>query len=93
MRCQEIRRSASRSSIGAAGMLLASAAFADTPPKPAPITPHQMAHCVLQRIHEDRRGDRNESYKDAFHACRQGLAAEADRSTATAMNNDSRASK
>ena len=91
MQCKEIRRFANYSLMAAIGLVTAGAAFADQP-KPA-ITPHQMAHCVLQRIHEDRRGDRTESYKEAFHACKQDLAAEADRGTATAMNNDSPPSK
>jgi hypothetical protein len=90
MRCQKARRLANISSV-TAGIFLASAALAD-PPKPAPITPHQMAHCMLQRIH-DRRGDRSESYKEAFHACKQDLATEADRATATAMNNSTQPSK
>jgi hypothetical protein len=47
---------------------------------------------MLQRIH-DRRGDRSESYKEAFHACKQDLATEADRATATAMNNSTQPSK
>jgi hypothetical protein len=66
-------------------MMLATAASADEP-KSAAVTPRQMAHCIIQRIHEDRRGDRTESYKDAFKACKQDLAAEADRGSATAMN-------
>jgi hypothetical protein len=92
MRCQEIQRLSITPSLAAIGILLANTALADQP-KPAPITAHQMAHCMLQRIHEDRRGDRNESYKEAFHACKQDLNAEADRGTATAMNNDREESK
>lgn len=92
MQCHEIRRLTIAPSFAAVGILLAGAALADQP-KPAPITAHQMAHCMLQRIHEDRHGDRNESYKEAYHACKQDLAAEADRGTATAMNNDREGSK
>jgi hypothetical protein len=78
--------------------MLSTAAPAEEP-KVAAVTPRQMAHCLIQRIHEDRRGERTESYKDAFKACKQDLAAEADRGTTTAMNSaensadDSQASK
>jgi hypothetical protein len=93
MRCKEIRSAAMTSSFASLTFLMASAAIADDS-KPA-VTPHQMAHCMIQRIHEDRRGDRTESYKEAFKACKQDLSAEADRGTTTAMNsgNDTEASK
>lgn len=84
MRCQGISKAAT-SPFVALGLVLASAAIADEP-KTAAVTPRQMAHCLIQRIHEDRRGERTESYKDAFKACKEDLAAEADRGTTTAMN-------
>ena len=94
MRCQAFRYAAMTSSFPAMTLMLASAAMADEP-KAAAVTPRQMAHCMIQRIHEDRRGDRTESYKEAFKACRQDLAAEADRGATTAMNTagDQQASK
>ena len=93
MRCQGFRSMAIASSFSAL-MMSTTAALAEEP-KTAAITPRQMAHCMIQRIHEDRRGDRTESYKDAFKACKQDLAAEADRGSTTAMNsaNDSEASR
>ena len=66
-------------------LMLATAVHAEEA-KTASVTPRQIAHCLVQRIHEDRRGERSESYKDALRACRQDLAAGADRNTATAMN-------
>jgi hypothetical protein len=94
MRCPGFRSAAITASFSAVTLMLATAALADEP-KSAAVTPRQMAHCVIQRIHEDRRGDRTESYKDAFRACKQDLAAEADRGAATAMNsaNDAEASR
>jgi hypothetical protein len=53
-----------------AAMLLATPAMADDSKNPA-ITPRQMAHCVMQRMHEDR----TQSYKEAFKSCRQDFAA------------------
>jgi hypothetical protein len=93
MRCQGFRSVAIASSFSAL-MMWTPAALADES-KTASITPRQMAHCMIQRIHEDRRGDRTESYKDAFKACKQDLAAEADRGSTTAMNsaNNSEASR
>jgi len=93
MRCQGFRSVAIASSFSAL-LMSTTAALADES-KTAAVTPRQMAHCVIQRIHEDRRGDRTESYKDAFKACKQDLAAEADRGSATAMNsaNDAEASR
>ena len=87
MRCQGFRSVAIATCFSAL-LMLTTAASADEP-KTAAVTPRQMAHCVIQRIHEDRRGDRTESYKDAFKACKQDLAAEADRGSATAMNSAS----
>jgi hypothetical protein len=74
--------------------MLATAVHADEP-KSAAITPRQIAHCMIQRIHEDRRGERTESFKDALKACKQDPAVDADRDTATAMNaaSDTEASK
>ena len=94
MRCQGFRSAAITSSFSALMLLSATAAMA-AEPKTAAVTPRQMAHCIIQRIHEDRRGDRTESYKDAFKACKQDLTAEADRGAATAMNaaNESEASR
>jgi hypothetical protein len=94
MRCQQLRSAAATSSFAAITLMVTTAAIADEP-KTAAVTPRQMAHCLIQRIHEDRRGERTESYKEAFKACKQDLAAEADRSTTTAMNsaNDTEASK
>jgi hypothetical protein len=93
MRCQGLRSAAIAASVSSI-LTLAAPAWADEP-KSAAITPRQMAHCVIQRIHEDRRGERTESYKDAFKACKQDLAAEAERGTATAMNaaNDAQAAR
>jgi hypothetical protein len=93
MRYQEARSAAIISSFAATTFLMASAAIADE--SKTSVTPHQMAHCMMQRIHEDRRGDRSESYKEAFRACKQDLAVEADRGATTAMNagNDAQASK
>lgn len=85
MRCQGISHAGTTPIFAAVTLMLTSAALADEP-KAAPITPRQIAHCMIQRIHEDRRGDRTESYKDAFRACKEDLAAEADRGSATAMN-------
>ena len=92
MRCQGLRNTA-RASF-AATLMLTTAALAD-PARTVAVTPRQMAHCLIQRIHEDRRGERTESYQDALRACKQDLAAEANRGTTTAMNsaNDTEASK
>jgi hypothetical protein len=84
MRYQGIR-SAGTISLFVGTLTLASTVFAEEP-KSAAVTPRQMAHCMIQRIHEDRRGERTESYKDAIRACKQDLAADADRDTPTAMN-------
>jgi hypothetical protein len=94
MQCQGIRSAAIATSFSCITMMLATAAWADGP-KSAAVTPRQMTHCIIQRIHEDRRGERTESYKDAFKACKQDLAAEADRGAATAMNaaNDAEAAR
>jgi hypothetical protein len=94
MRCPEFRRAAINSAFSAMSLMMATAAIADEP-KSAAVTPRQVAHCMIQRIHEDRRGDRTESYKEAFRACKQDLATEADHGATTAMNsgNDSEASK
>jgi hypothetical protein len=94
MRCQGLRSAAIASSFSSIMMMSATAAWADEP-KSAAVTPRQMAHCIIQRIHEDRRGERTESYKEAFKACKQDLAAEADRGAATAMNaaNDAEAAR
>ena len=46
------------------------------------VTPRAMAHCVMKRV----RANNTESYRDAFKACKaQFAAAQADRSTETAM--------
>jgi hypothetical protein len=68
---QEIRYAVSLSYPAViAAMLLATPAMADDSKNPA-ITPRQMAHCVMQRMHEDR----TQSYKEAFKSCRQDFAA------------------
>jgi hypothetical protein len=51
-------------------MLLAAPAMADDSKAPS-MTPRQMAHCVMQRMHEDR----TESYKEAIKSCKQDFAA------------------
>jgi hypothetical protein len=84
MRCQEFRSAAITSSFATITLLMTAASLADETKTAA--TPRQIAHCMIQRIHEDRRGDRTESYKDALKACKQDLAAETDRGTTTAMN-------
>jgi hypothetical protein len=91
MRYQGIRNTGSF--LAPITLMLATAVHAEEP-KSTPVTPRQIAHCLVQRIHEDRRGERSESYKDALKACRQD-AADADRNTTTAMNsaNDTEASK
>lgn len=93
MRCQNVRSAAITSSFATITFLMANAALAND--TKTTVTPRQMAHCLIQRIHEDRRGERTESYKDAFRACKEDLAAESDRSTTTAMNsgNDTEAAK
>ena len=83
MRCQEFRSAAITSSFATITLLMAAASLADEAKTAA--TPRQLAHCLIQRIHEDRRGDRTESYKDALKACKEDLA-ETDRGTTTAMN-------
>jgi len=94
MRCREFQSAVTTSSFAAMTLMLTSVAMAEEP-KTAVVTQHQMAHCLIQRIHEDRRGARTESYKDAFRACKQDLAGEADRATPTALTaaNDVEASK
>jgi hypothetical protein len=93
MRCQGLRNTARAASFAATTLMLTTSALADEA-RAVAVTPRQMAHCLIQRIHEDRRGERTESYQDALRACKQDLAAEANRST-TAMNsgNDTEASK
>jgi hypothetical protein len=85
MRCSGFRSAAITSAFSAMSLMMAMSAIADEP-KSAAVTPRQMAHCMIQRIHEDRRGDRSESYKEAFRACKQDLATEADHGATTAMN-------
>ena len=94
MWCQGFRSAALTHSFSAVIFVTATAAMAGEP-KIAAVTPRQIAHCMIQRIHEDRRGDRTESYKEALKACKQDLGAEGDHGAATAMNtaNDSEASK
>lgn len=65
-----------------AAMLLSMPAMADEAKAPA-ITPRQMAHCMMQRLHEDR----TQTYKVAFKLCREDLtAAQNPRLANTAMN-------
>jgi hypothetical protein len=85
MWCPGIRSTVIACSSSALSLLLATTAIADGA-KAAAVTPRQLAHCLIQRIHEDRRGDRSESYQEAFKACKEDLAAEADHGSTTAMN-------
>jgi hypothetical protein len=89
MQCQEFRSAAITSSFATITLLMSAASFADASKTAA--TPRQLAHCLIQRIHEDRRGDRTESYKDALKACKEDVAAETDRTTTTAMNSGNEA--
>ena len=85
MRSPMCRHVIAAGSLPAVALALSTVALSDEP-KSAAVTPRQMAHCVIQRIHENRRGDRTESYKEVFRACKQDLEAEVDHGPQTAMN-------
>jgi hypothetical protein len=62
-------------------LLMATVAAGTDRESPA-ATPRAMAHCMMKRL----RVNNTESYRDAFKACKeQFAAAQADRSTETAM--------
>jgi hypothetical protein len=87
---QGFRHAANRTVTAFIALLLAAAAtpLATTPalaqePRDSAATPRQLAHCMMKRL----RADRGESYRDAFKACKQELAAaESERNADTAMN-------
>jgi hypothetical protein len=85
MRCQGFEYSVNTAAAAIGLMVMAMPAMADESNGRA-ITPRQMAHCVIQRLHEDRRGDRSESYRDAFKACKEDPGVESNRDAATAMS-------
>lgn len=61
------------------GLAASAPAFADDLTSPA-FTPRQLAHCMMKRV----RANTSESYRDAYKACRDQLAAaQSDRATET----------
>jgi hypothetical protein len=85
MRYQEFRCAVNTAAAALGLMIMTLPAMADEASGRA-ITPRQIAHCMMQRLHDDRRGDRSESYRDAYKACKEGLTAAADLGAATVMN-------
>lgn len=86
---QGFRHAANRTSHACIALTLAAAPMAllTTPasaqePRDSAATPRQVAHCMMKRL----RADHGESYRDAFKACKQELAAESARNADTAMN-------
>jgi hypothetical protein len=84
MRCQGFRYAVTTSAAALGLMIMTVPAMADESSGRA-ITPRQIAHCMMQRLHDDRRGDRSESYRDAYRACKEDLTAAADLGAASAM--------
>jgi hypothetical protein len=94
MRRQEFRYTVTTAAAALGLMTMTLPAMADDAGGRA-VTARQIAHCMMQRLHEDRRGDRSESYRDAYKACKEDPTAAAALGAATAMNaaSDTTASK